>query len=96
MDREEVDAVKEAMRSLFPGSCVWGGRVELSIFRLSYPAFDFRKKEADNGTAYYRRQMLEQHKELTPKELPEGLFYIYRLVNKKLMFQRQSICPCPH
>ena len=40
------------------------------------------------GTKYYQRQMLEQHKELTPEELPEVLFYIYRLVNKKLMFQR--------
>ena len=47
-------------------------------------------READNGTKYYRRQMFEQHKELTPEELPEVLFqtYIYRLVNKKLTFQR--------
>ena len=42
------------------------------------------------GTKYYQRQMLGWHKELTPKELPEVLFqtYIYRLVNKKLTFQR--------
>ena len=34
--------------------------------------------------------MLEQHKELTPEEWPEVLFqtYIYRLINKKLTFQR--------
>ena len=42
------------------------------------------------GTKYYQRQMLEQHKELTPEELPEVMFktYIYRLINKKLTFQR--------
>ena len=36
------------------------------------------------------RQMHERHKEHTPEELPEVLFqtYIYRLINKKLTFQR--------
>ena len=47
-------------------------------------------READNGTKYYWRQMLEQHKELTVEQLPEILFqtYIYRLVNKKVTFAR--------
>ena len=47
-------------------------------------------READNGTKYYRRQILEQHMELTAEKLPEILFqtYIYRLVNKKVTFAR--------
>ena len=51
--------------------------------------FTAQKRECI-GTKYYQRQMLGWHKELTPEELPEVLFqtYIYRLVNKKLTFQR--------
>ena len=39
---------------------------------------------------YYRRQMLEQQKDLTPEELSDVLVqtYIYRLINKKFTFQR--------
>ena len=42
------------------------------------------------GTKYYQRQMLEQQNELTLEELPDVLVqtYIYRLINKKLTFQR--------
>ena len=47
-------------------------------------------READNGTKYYRSQMLEQHEEFTAEKLPDIIFqtYIYRLVNKKGTFQR--------
>ena len=47
-------------------------------------------READNGTKYYQGQMLKQHKELTAEKLPEILLqtYIYRLVNKKVTFER--------
>ena len=47
-------------------------------------------READNGTKYYRRQILNQHEELSQEKLPEILFqtYIYRCVNKVITFQR--------
>ena len=47
-------------------------------------------READNGTKYYRSQMLEQHEKFTADKLLDILLqtYIYRLVNKKGTFQR--------
>ena len=49
-------------------------------------------READNETKYYRRQMLNQHRELTAEKLPEILFqtYVYRLINKKVTFERSG------
>ena len=47
-------------------------------------------REVDNGTKYYRSQMLEQHEKFTADKLPDILLqtYIYRLVNKNGTFQR--------
>ena len=47
-------------------------------------------REVDNGTKYYRSQMLEQHEKFTADKLPDIFLqtYIYRLVNKKGTFQR--------
>ena len=51
--------------------------------------------EADNTTKYYRRQMLDQHKDLTVEKLPEILHqtYEYRLINKKVVFDRFDRIP---
>ena len=52
-------------------------------------------READNGTKYYRTQMLEQHTEITVEKLPEILYqtYVYRLINKKDTFERYGGIP---
>ena len=46
--------------------------------------------EADKGTKYYQRQILSQHKKLIAEKLPRILIQtcVYRLINKKVMFER--------
>ena len=53
-------------------------------------------READTGTKYYRRKMLEQHKKIIVEKLAGILFlrtYEYRLINKKVTFERFGEIP---